>query len=99
MKEQGFYFWNHTEGKIRLQVANHPEFIPTLAQIKIGLEDKSYKVKDSYEKNFNKRIKESVYLIYNFQNSKIQPTVEQIKVGLKDKSMKVREIYELRKDE
>lgn len=101
---------NYTEGKIRLRVANHPEFIPTLEQIEIGLKDKSYKVKDSYEKTFNKRIKELVGLIYNFQNSKNDKVrfklqfihnfnpLEQIKVWLKDKSLKVREIYELQKD-
>lgn len=44
-----FSCWNNIDWKTRLCVANHPNYLPTLKQIKAGLNDDVIKVKDVYQ--------------------------------------------------
>ena len=44
-----FSCWNNKEAKTRLQVANHPNFLPTEEQIEVGLKDQRVGVKEVYQ--------------------------------------------------
>lgn len=44
-----FSCWNNEEWQTRLQVANHPNFLPTLEQIEIGLKNWHGEVKEIYQ--------------------------------------------------
>ncbi len=44
-----FSCWNNRNGGVRLQFANHPNFLPSVEQIKIGLKDDTYEVKQIYK--------------------------------------------------
>ena len=43
-----FSCWNSDDDAIRLRVANHPNFLPTLEQLEIGLEDEGDEVQEIY---------------------------------------------------
>lgn len=44
-----FSCWNNQIDRVRLQVANHPKFLPTLDQMEIGLQDSDNEVKEIYQ--------------------------------------------------
>ncbi len=44
-----FSFWNNHNLEARLQVANHPNFLPPLEQIEIGLQDSNRDVRQVYQ--------------------------------------------------
>lgn len=44
-----FYCWDSHSNSIRLQVANHPNFIPTIDQMEIRLQDENEKIKQIYQ--------------------------------------------------